>query len=59
MKNNINVFEKWPRIPTTANVIPAQQQNVSPTNTLEGNMLYLKSARVHNKNGIIIVNEYI
>ena len=42
---NSNVLLKWPKIPTTAKTIPAKYVYVSPTNTSEGYLLYLKRAR--------------
>jgi len=38
MKKSIRVFEKPPRIPTTAKTIPEKVVKVSPIKTLEGNL---------------------
>jgi hypothetical protein len=43
IKKSKTVLEKWPRIPTTAKVIPAKYVYVSPTNTLLG---YLEITKI-------------
>jgi len=39
VKMIIKVLLKWPRMPATANAMPAKYVNVSPTNTCDGYLL--------------------
>ena len=42
----MRVFENPPKMPTTANTIPENVVNVSPINTLEGNLVLEKNLLV-------------